>query len=538
MRARGFSTYSDFDKFLEFSLKDLKDPSVLKDMDKAVARIIEAFQKNQKICLYADYDMDGTPGLALLLKALQMLGFRNLTSFQPNRFEHGYGVHKEIVEDFIVEHGVDLFITIDVGITDVAAVEQARTHNVDFIITDHHQQKEILPPAYAIVNPNQRGCESDLGHLCGTGVAFFLVLALRRKMTELGLLTSTFDPKKLLDCFAIATLTDMVPLIKENRTLVQHGLVQLARTERVGIRLLMEKLNLLGKRSLSSTDISIQFSPKLNALGRMNSSVNALDLFLVSNADSAEQMVANTLEAQKLRADTQRQSEEKISERLAEQQSATFIFEWSADFHKGIVGLLATKATQNFWVPSFVGSQIDGKIVGSARAPEGGSVLDALEYASATLKHFGGHHQAAGFELDLDQTENFRQKLHEFYDSRAPQAKVLHYDFVATLDELNDEFKSWFMRLEPYGVGFKLPILRMDHLFVANVRVLKEKHLKLVLKDISGNKIEALWFFADRIEEKRKLTSQRVRVIVEPSINEYMGQQNLQVLIRDLQVEY
>lgn len=537
MRTRGLANYSDFDRFLSFSLKDMQDPHALLDMEKAVDRLIRAFNAKEKICLYADYDMDGTPGLALLLRGLQWLGFSNLASFQPNRFEHGYGVHPNIVEDFIVEHGVQLFVTVDVGIADVAAVELARSHNVDFIVTDHHQPKEVLPPAFAIVNPNQPDCTSGLNYLCGTGVAFFLILALRRKMTELNLITKPFDPKKLLDCFAIATLTDMVPLVKENRALVQHGLMQLARTERKGLRLLMEKLNMLGK-NLTSADVSIGFSPKLNALGRMNSSTQALDLFLVDAVEQAEKMVEGTLAAQKQRSEIQKWGEDKISSILQDLGPTSFVFQWSPDYHKGIVGLLATKATQAYWVPSFIGSQIDGKIIGSARAPEGSSVLSALEYSESVLRHFGGHHQAAGFELDLAQAENFHNKLAEFYQAQTPKPKVIKYDFMADLSEFDNDFKTWFMRMEPYGMGFKIPSIRMDHLFVASVRVLKEKHLKLILKDISGHKIEALWFFADRIEEKRSLTSKRVKVIVEPSINEYMGQQNLQVLIKDLQVEY
>lgn len=537
MQTRGISSQEEFDQFTQFRLKDLTDPFTIKDMDKAVDRLLKAKEEGERICLYADFDMDGTPGLALLIRGLQHLGFENLLSFQPNRFDDGYGVHPEIIQDFIENHNVSLFVTVDVGITDVKAVQLAKDFEVDFIITDHHQAKEKLPPAIAIVNPNLKDCESGLEHLCGTGVAFYLVLALRKRMTELGTLPNNFDPKKLLDCFAIATLTDMVPLVKENRALIQHGLLQLAKTERPGIRMLMEKLNLLGKR-LSSSDVAIQLSPKLNALGRMNSHVQALDLFLTNDFNEATQNVEATLEAQTQRTEIQRRGEQVLSEKLVNEEDPRFVFEWSEDFYKGIVGLLATKATRDFQVPSFVGSVMGDKIVGSARAPAGESLLSAFEFAKDILIKFGGHHQAAGFELDFDKAADFKAALNEYYKDQPVQTPVLKYDFEATLGELDGLFQNWLVKLEPYGVGFPIPLIRMNHLFVAQVRVLKEKHLKLVLKDMAGNKIDALWFFADNIDEKKQLSSKRVSVVVEPSINIYMGKESLQVFIKDLKVEY
>lgn len=538
MQSIGINDFASFEEFTSFKLKDLKPPFVLKDLDKAVDRLIEAFKNKERICLYGDFDMDGTPGLALLIRGLQYCGFENLFSFQPDRFEHGYGVHPEIVEDFIEHHGVTLFVTVDVGITDIAAVKRAKDLGVDFIVTDHHQQKEELPDALAIVNPNQKDCESGLSYLCGTGVAFYLVLGLRSKMNELSLLEKNFDPKLLLDCFAIGTLTDMVPLVKENRVLVQHGMLQLARTQRVGLQLLMEKLNLKGKR-LTSSDVSIQFAPKLNALSRMNSEVQPIDLFLVDQRTEAEKKVEVVMAAHEQRVKIQKLGESIIEEKLLQAEKPTHIFEWSEHFHKGVVGLLATKVMQKYQVPAIVGALIGDKIVCSARAPQGMSLLPALEYCKSALVKFGGHHQAAGLELEKDNAESFIKLLNEFYSNEKAKPELsMNYDIEASLFELNDDFKTWLKNLEPYGMGFSIPIIKMQHLFVASTKVLKEKHLKMVLKDMDGNKIDALWFFADNIEELKKLTSQRVSVLAEPSINEFMGKETLQVFIKDLKVEY
>ena len=538
MQARELDSFEKFKEFTSFKLKDLSNPSILKDLDKAVGRLVEAFKAKETICLYGDFDMDGTPGVALLIRGLQFCGFQKLLSFQPDRFDHGYGVHPEIIEDFIDSHNVSLFVTVDVGITDVKAVDVSNSKNVDVIITDHHQQKEKVPDAYAIVNPNQKGCESGLTYLCGTGVAFYLILGLRRKMTELGLLQKSFDPKLLLDCFAIGTLTDMVPLVKENRVLVQHGMLQLARTQRLGLQLLMERLKLKGKR-LTSSDVSISFAPKLNALSRMQSRVQPIDIFLVSQRAEAEKKVDLVMEAQEQRVAIQKKGEAIVEEKLSNVESPRFAFEWSEEFHKGVVGLLATKAMQKYQVPAIMGAVRGDKVVCSARAPQGTSLLPALEYCSDLLVKFGGHYQAAGLELELANVEKFKEKLGEYYELNSEvKERSFNYDAEASLFELNDDFKGWLKKLEPYGMGFATPVLKLEHLFVASTRVLKEKHLKMTLKDVDGKKIDALWFFAEDIDSLKKLTSQRVSVLAEPSINEYMGQESLQLFIKALKVEY
>lgn len=536
MEARGFKTQLEFEKFESFRLKDLTDPFHLKDMEKAVNRLIQALKKDEKICIYADYDMDGTPGLALLISGLKRLGFKNLLSFQPNRFNDGYGVHSPIIESFIKNYKVSLFLTVDVGITDNKAVDTAGKQSVDFIITDHHQPGENLPQAQAIVNPNQKDCPSGLTYLCGTGVAFYLILALRSAMKDQNLPYKPFDPKKLLDCFAIATLTDMVPLIKENRILTKHGLIQLAHTERIGLRFLMKELGLLGK-PLNSSDVSLKLAPKLNALGRMNSSTQALDLFLVKDPEKARKNIQTIMDAQKQRVDIQKKGEVLLKKTLSKTKSTAFIFEWSKDFHKGVIGLLATRANEQYGVPSFIGSLINNKILGSARTSNQESLLKALQSSEESLNKFGGHHQAAGFELDLDKAEKFRDQLIKFYGEPLPSKPTLYYDFQTTLAEIVDkDFAFWLSRLEPYGTGFPPPLVRMDHLFTTNTKVLKNKHLKTTLKDIFGNQINALWFFINDTNSK-KWNSQRVSLIGEPSMNYYMGKKELQILIKDMKLE-
>lgn len=538
MNSRGFTTFSQFSEFTDFRLKDLKDPFSLKDMERAVERLVRAFKEEQCIGIYGDYDMDGTPGIALLAQGFESLGFKKIVMFQPDRFSDGYGVHKHWLQQMIEKDGVEVFVSVDVGITDVEAIAYSQSVGVDFIVTDHHQPKADLPPAYAIVNPNQDSCSSGLEYLCGTGVAFYLILALRRRMVELGLLVKDFDPKVLLDLFAIATLTDMVPVIKENRALVQHGLLQLSKTRRAGLRGLMTALN-LSEKKLTSSDVAIQLSPKLNALGRMDFRIRALDILREKDEQNAIALVEETLAAQKKRSEIQRAGETLLLEMIQMSGQQGFVLQASEHFYKGVVGLLATRALQNHGWPSFVGSILEDKIVGSARAPSGQSLLDAFAYAEDLLTHFGGHHQAAGFELPLVNWSHFTERLTSYYQSLPPSPPLeLTFDCEASLGELDAEFKKWLQRLEPYGKSFELPIFRLDHLFVAQTRVLKEKHLKLTLKDIYGNKMDALWFFVEDIENKKNLVSRRISILAEPSVNFYNGKESLQLLIKDLKLEY
>ncbi|MGZ3798449.1 MAG: single-stranded-DNA-specific exonuclease RecJ, partial [Pseudobdellovibrionaceae bacterium] len=268
LASRGFSDSSQVDKFLFPKLTSLKEPLLLKGMDQAVARLGQAALHKEKVCIYADFDLDGTSGLALLKLGMQALGFADVIHYQPKRLSEGYGFHAHAVEE-LHKQGVTLIVTVDVGITANPAVEKAQALGIDVILTDHHLPGAVLPPAFVIVNPNQKSDDSGLGYLCGAGVAFYLLRALKRYFFDHPTLPkNNFDLKEVLDFFTIATLTDMVPLLEDNRVLVKHGLLKLSETRRPGLRALLAELG-LENRPLTSQDVAIRFAPKLNALSRM-----------------------------------------------------------------------------------------------------------------------------------------------------------------------------------------------------------------------------------------------------------------------------
>lgn len=558
LSARGFTAQEDMQRWLSPSLRDLRDPFSLRDMATAVERIVVAYERGEKICVYCDYDLDGTSACAMLKTAFDRLGIRDVSHYQPKRLTEGYGLHKEAIRK-IRESGVSLMITADLGITAVDEVEYARELGLDVIVTDHHLPKERLPEAVAVVNPNRGDCDASLGHLCGTGVAFYLILALRRTFLERGWLTEAFDPKDLLDCFVIGTLTDMVPLIEENRVLVKHGLGGLARTRRPGLRALLQALNLWGI-PLTSQDVAIRFAPKLNALSRMETGISPLDLFLATDESVAQGLVSQVLANNQMRQASQREAESEALRILKESPPRSCCFVWSPTFHRGVVGLVATRLSQEFGLPAFVGAVDEsGRVVGSARMPEdlGLNLLDGLQDCGDLITQFGGHAVACGFELEERNAPRARAALEDWFARQLSQAKSPEwiYDAEAELAELNPVFMQWYEHLSPFGAQFEAPIFRLRNVRIAQAQTLKGGHLRLTLGDNPMDSRVALWFSPpadalsgllsahpnrrsnDRSDSRvspSEASFARVDVLVEPQWNYFAGRKTIQLLVQDV----
>ena len=536
LSSRGYDD-SQIDSILNPKLSLLKDPSILLGMDKAVERIKQAYFKNEKICIYADFDLDGTSGLAILKQALENLGFKDVSYYQPKRLSEGYGFHAHAVEE-LKTIGIDLIITVDVGITSHKAFEKARELNIDVILTDHHLPSDTLPDAYCVVNPNQKLCTSELGYLCGAGVAFYLARALKRAFAEDPKLPKNeWDLKELLDLFCIATLTDMVPLIEDNRVLVKHGMVVLQNTQRPGLQALLEALELSG-RSLSSQDVSIKFAPKLNALSRMESNTLPIHIYLEENLAQARSMVDQILKNNQTRQSLQSDAEGKAMELLKGWDKEDFIFVSSEEFHRGIIGLIATKLSQEFNRPAFVGSQnSEGMIVGSARLPSGheSSLVDALGFAKDALNRFGGHSAAAGFELLATNKDLLISGLEKFYRQLKLEKREVEIDFdvTAQLSDVNSHFMKWYDHIGPYGVGFTTPLFRFNNLSLKKITELKGGHLKVQFLD-RDNTMDALLFSPSSTQKNVLELGKMYDVLGEIQWNYFRNKQSVQILVKDL----
>lgn len=541
LHSRGIRTKDSIENFFSPSLKSLRHPMSLDEMDKAVDRLIQAFKEKETIALYGDYDLDGTPGLALLKDGLNQLGFKSVLAVQPLRLTEGYGVHKHILKSLRGKNAT-LLVTVDVGITDILAAAYAQEIGMDVIVTDHHLPKEELPKAVALVNPNKGTCGSGMGHLCGAGVAFYLVLALRLKMKELGLLKGEIDPKSLLDCFSIATLTDMVPLIDENRILVKHGLEKLRVTQRPGLQRLMQELGIYG-RKLTSQDVGFRLAPKLNALSRLEEGLRPLDVFLATK-EEAEKIVYEISAINKKRTEYQKLAQKMANQMAKAYDREPFIWVFSDEFHPGVVSLVANELSSTHKKPSFVGAlKKDGQIVGSARtAVENQNLQDVLSKSSKPLVKFGGHAQAAGFELNGQSAEVFKEALRtalgkkESEGSADSSAFSKSYDAEMSLEDLTPHFMLWYEALGPFGMGFEPPVFLMKNLRVENVKKLKGSFLKYKLKDgekaYSSLGFEALWFK----DPQEFPEGQLVDLLFEPQWNYFNGKKSIQGIIKSMRV--
>ncbi len=533
--ARGYSNPDLIKAFLSPSLKDLKHPHTLQGMQLATERLWQAFINEERVCIYADFDLDGTSGLALLLEGLKLLGYENLTYYQPSRLSEGYGVHVHAI-DKLKEDGVQVLITVDVGITANKALAHAKELGIDVILTDHHLPGETLPEAYCVINPNQGDCDSKLGHLCGAGVAYYLFLALKMEFTKRGNPTGHIDAKEILDCFIIGTLTDMVPLKDENRVLTRHGLKQLEKTKRPGIRALMRALE-IENRSLCSADVGFKLAPKLNALSRMDRGLRPIDIFVEADPARAESLVAEVLQNNEDRKDLQSLA---INEALAQaelQKGKPFVWVYSEAFHRGVIGLVATRLVQELGVPAFVGSLDNtGMIAGSGRAPEGYHLLSAFEAAQKVLTRSGGHAQAAGFELRGESAQEFMQLLDLFYaNNEDAKAQPKIFDVEVKLEEINASAMSWMEHLEPFGQGFETPILKVSDAEIKSLKVLRGGHLKIeIAHPGSQHRLPALYFSPPQLLAERLNIGQRVDVLVEAQWNYFAGRRSLQLILQGL----
>lgn len=535
---RGLIQWDHFQDWIQPRLAKMRDPQKLKGMDRAVDRLVQGHERQETIALYGDFDLDGTSALALLQTAFSRLGYNKLVLYQPSRLTEGYGFHMHAVES-LHQQGVTLIVTADVGITAVAAADRCVELGIDLIITDHHLPATELPRAFALINPNQGHCSSELGHLSGVGVAFYLVWALRRKLIQLGRVPeAALDLKELLDCFVIGTMTDMVPIREENRVLVKHGLLQLADTKRPGIRFLLEELGLLG-RELSGQDVAIRFAPKLNALSRMEKSIRPLDLFMVESETEARELMAQVLEQNELRVALQVEAEQLALRMAKDWDDRPFVFVYDSSFHKGIIGLVATRLSQVCQKPAFVGAlSEEGIVVASARAPQGwsGSLVKVLEQASLYLHRFGGHSHAAGFEYSSQQVPEIVKIFEEFLLSEQEQEtyEPVFYDIDLTLSEVTPGLMKWIDLLGPFGQSFDVPVFRISSVEIQSVRELRGGHRRVGLR-WEGASQEALLFAPTEAQLLTLGNHRIVDVLAEIQWNYFQNKKRLQLLLKDLQ---
>jgi len=543
--SRGARNEEDVKRLLAPTLRELTQPLRLKDMDKALSRLVQAFIKDEHVCIYGDYDLDGSSGIALLVSGLRRLQFKNLSFYQPSRFKEGYGINADALKS-IKERGAQVVVSVDCGVTAIDEAKIATQEGLELIITDHHQPREVLPECLAVINPNRVDDDSGLGHLSGVGVGFYLLLGLKRAlMDDIRIdeknraLIAQVELKYELDLLALGTIADMVPLKNENKVLVKHGLKILERTERPGLRALLQALDLLN-REFTAADVAFQVAPKLNALARLELDLRPLDILMCDDPLDARNKAQRVLELNLQRKSIQTEMEEKALKTVDELiplNPPAFVVAIEGG-HPGVVGLVATKIVNLTGKPAFVVAfpKPEEPGVGSARASnESQDVTKAMTHAQLALERFGGHAQAGGFQVSREKVEEFKDLILSHYQeavTETSQGRQHFYDIEVEIHEITPSVLEWLSQAEPFGVGCPAPLFRVKEAVVSQVRWLKDQHLKVTFKTGRGREIEGLAFFAKGLFDVG--SGELVELIAQPTWNYWQGTKRLQLQIKDL----
>lgn len=476
LSARGISP-EESPAFLEPRLEDLNDPFLMRDMDKAVERIITAMKESQKIMVHGDYDVDGVTSLSLLYRNLTSIGL-NVIPYIPDRFTEGYGLSSQGIEK-AKEEGISLIITVDCGITALEEIEMARKYGIDVIVTDHHEPRETLPEATAIINPKVD--DYPFKDLAGVGVAFKLLEALYRKLS-LNLNHLYWD----LDLVALGTVADIVPLVKENRVFVHFGLKILEKSKKAGIKSLKSVTGLNGK--VEPWHISFILAPRLNAAGRLNHAIEAFKLLSTRDGLEALQLARELDRTNKERQGIERKilSEAEKMVRRMDLDKDWVIVLGSEDWHEGVIGIVASKLVEQYNRPTILLSFTGGIGKGSGRSIQNFNLFNALLDLEKYLLSFGGHKMAAGLRLEKENLQDFRRALNKLAKERLKKEYFepeLYIDGEIRLSDINQDILSVYRKLSPFGMGNPQPVFVAKNVTVKNdIRVMKDRHISFTLK--------------------------------------------------------
>jgi len=534
LAARGLATTDEIRTFLAPSLSDMLDPFLLRGMEMAVARLMEARRSREKICVYGDYDVDGITGTALLVSFLRATGC-TCSYFIPNRFDDGYGLNSASIEA-IIALGATLIVSVDCGITALDEAALCRRRGVDLIIVDHHTPKAVLPDACAVLNPLQPGCAYPFKYLAGVGVAFNLLVALRSALREEGAFQDSAAPdlRKWLDLVALGTIADVVPLTGQNRIYAYHGLKQIAQPSKPGLQALKCVAG-IREGAVSCGQVGFRLAPRLNAAGRMESAVPGVDLLM---SDSLEEslLIASDLDT----ANAERQAIERrifdeavsLVESSGDYPGRRSIVLASAQWHQGVIGIVASRLVERYHRPTIlIALTEDGLGKGSGRSIPGFHLLEALEACSQHLLRFGGHRFAAGIGLTAEDVPAFAETLEDVAARLLMDSDLepkLTIDAQVEPCDVTKELALELKRLEPFGMGNPEPILMLRGMTVVERRSVGDGHLRLRLAR-DGCSFGAIAFnLADRV------TSGLVDIAFFPEMNEWNGSSSLQLRVKDL----
>jgi len=488
---RGITTLEEADRFFNPSLSGLHDPFLMPDMDKAVGRLNKAMGRKERIMVYGDYDVDGTTAVALVYKYLRQF-YSNIDYYIPTRYDEGYGISRASI-DHAAEQGVRLIIILDCGIKAIEEIRYAATRGIDFIICDHHVPDDELPPAAAILNPKMEGSTYPCPHLSGCGVGFKFMQAFVRSN---GIPTAELEA--MLDLVAVSIAADIVPMVDENRIMTYHGLRRLNTNPNMGLRSIIRICGLTGKE-ITISDVIFKIGPRINASGRMQSGREAVDLLVSRDmAEATEKGRAIDRYNQDRKELDKRITEEAnaiLSARGSAAEAAKSIVIYNKDWHRGIIGIVASRLTELYYKPAVVLTLTNGLATGSSRSVQGFDIYKAVESTRDLLENFGGHAYAVGLSLKEENIPEFTRRFEEYVAANILPSQLrpqLEIDAYIAFAEITREFVDLLRRFNPFGPGNPKPVFCARGVMDFGTSKLVGRnleHVKLELVDNTSGKV-------------------------------------------------
>ena len=517
----------NLDKFLKPTRNDFHDPFLMPDMKIAVERILKAIENKEKIIIYGDYDADGITSITVLKSFFKDIGV-DVFSYIPNRLEEGYGLNKPAVKK-IVDDKYNLMITVDCGISAIEEIDYANSLGIETIVTDHHEVGEKLPNALAIVDAKRKDNMYPCRDLAGVGVVFKLIQALSIK---LNLKEESY--LKYLDIVCIGTISDIVPLVDENRVIAKLGLMLVNQTKNLGLKSLLMSS---GYKKIDSTTISFGVAPRINACGRMGHAEEALKLFLSNNLNEVQELTKKLNDYNVKRQDIEKRIYEEAVKQIEERNlnKNNTIIVAGENWHHGVIGIVASKITEMYFKPSILLCNEGDESKGSGRSIPGFDLHDALMKCLDHIEKFGGHSMAIGITIKKSELEQFSQSLENVAKEEHTEeiVPIVQIDAKISLSDINKEMVESLNQLEPFGEGNKMPIFVIKNLKIDSIRALTEgKHLKLTLRE-GNNMVNAIGFNMGSLAEEYKI-GDKIDVAGMLEINSFNGVDSVQINLKDI----
>jgi single-stranded-DNA-specific exonuclease len=484
---RDIKSFLEAKAFFRPSTDSLNDPFLMDGMDTATMRVITALTENQKICIYGDYDVDGTCSTALLYLFLKELD-ANVEFYIPKRLTEGYGLSTPGI-DYAKSIGTSLLISVDCGITAVEETDYANSLGIDVIICDHHQPKEILPNAVAVLDPLKPSCQYPFKYLSGAGIAFKLAVGIADRIGKRIL------PLKYLDLVALAGAADIVPLTDENRILVREGLNLINDMPRPGVQALIESSG-LSPGDLTTGQIVFTIAPRINAVGRLGDAHRAVDLLITNNKQEALQLAqvleSENYERRKIDVDTYDTALELVESSLDLHNELAIILH-NSEWHPGVIGIVASRLVEKYYRPTIMLTTVDGVAKGSARSISNFNIYEALQKCDDILLHFGGHQAAAGLAVEIEKLNEFKSRFNKIVKETLQEENLLPeilIDSRLKLSEITPKFLKILSQFSPFGPGNMRPVfLSEDVSIVGSPRIVGTNHLVLAFKQEGCDKV-------------------------------------------------